>query len=133
LIEKINSKETNFCQWFKRESYSHIIKRITNFVSSSTMNNFLIANLLHFCLKHERLWEVWHWQCRFVTFLSLLFPPWNMKISLFRKQNVLIKSNCGVLTSSIRGIWVIEIRTNSSCRSIDIRTSKCISCSGILV
>jgi hypothetical protein len=26
-----------------------IIKRITNYFSSSTMNNFLIANLLHFC------------------------------------------------------------------------------------
>jgi hypothetical protein len=55
LIEKINSKETNFCQWFKRKSYSYIIKRITNFVSSSTMNNFLIANLLHFYRNHERL------------------------------------------------------------------------------
>jgi hypothetical protein len=26
-----------------------------NFVSSSTMNNFLIANLLHFCRNHKRL------------------------------------------------------------------------------
>jgi hypothetical protein len=39
----------------KRKSYSHIIKRITNYFSSSTMNNFLIANLLHFCRNHERL------------------------------------------------------------------------------
>jgi hypothetical protein len=46
------------------------------------MNNFLIANLLHFCRNHERLWEIWHWQYKFVTFLSLLFPPSNMKISL---------------------------------------------------
>jgi hypothetical protein len=54
-LKKINSKETNFCQCFKRKSYSHIIKRITNYVSSSTINNFLIANLLHFCRNHERL------------------------------------------------------------------------------
>jgi hypothetical protein len=30
----------------------------------------------------RRLWEIWHWQCIFVTFLSLLFPPPNMKIPL---------------------------------------------------
>jgi hypothetical protein len=55
FIEKIHSKETNFCQCFKRKSYSHIIKPITNYVSSSTINNFLIANLLHFRRNHERL------------------------------------------------------------------------------
>jgi hypothetical protein len=32
-----------------------IIKRITNYFSSLTMNNFLIASLLHFCRNHERL------------------------------------------------------------------------------
>jgi hypothetical protein len=55
LRKSILLKETNFCQWFKRKSYSHIIKRITNFVSSATTNNFLIANLLHFCRNYERL------------------------------------------------------------------------------
>jgi hypothetical protein len=30
----------------------------------------------------RRLWEIWHWQYNFVTFLSLLFPPPNMKIPL---------------------------------------------------
>jgi hypothetical protein len=38
-----------------KEKVSHIIKRITNYFSSSTMNNFLITNLLHFCRNHERL------------------------------------------------------------------------------
>jgi hypothetical protein len=55
LIEKINSNETNFCQCFKRKSYPRIIKCTTNYFSSSTTNNFLIANLLHFCRNHERL------------------------------------------------------------------------------
>jgi hypothetical protein len=67
----------NFCQWFKRKSYCHIIKRITNYFSNFAMNNLLVANLLHFCRNHERLWEIWHWQHNFVTPLSLLFPPRN--------------------------------------------------------
>jgi hypothetical protein len=41
----------------------------------------------------RRLWEIWHWQYIFVTFLSLLFQPPIMKIPLCTMKNKCLISN----------------------------------------
>jgi hypothetical protein len=64
----------------------------------------------------RRLWEIWHWQYNFVTFLSLLFPPLNMKIPLtvqFRKfwhkcHIRLVKSNCEKTKSFWENVYCLH-------------------------
>jgi hypothetical protein len=45
------------------------------------MNNFLIANLLHFCRNYEHVLEKFDRKYKFVTFLSFVSAIFNENIS----------------------------------------------------